>query len=85
MRRSLGLPPGHILVADDGPDEGPSLIWQCGYEDEGQLAAAEGALIGNPEYEEARGRLGTLVSRVELELYISDEEEAPDEVVEGEA
>ena len=75
VRASLGIPPGHTLLADADPDEGPTLIWQCVYEDEGQLAAAEGALMGDETYEAARSTLSRLAVRVELELYVSDEEE----------
>lgn len=72
LRSGVGVPPGQILVADDGPEGGPTLIWQCGYVDEGEMGMAEAALIGNAEYERARERLGALVTRVELELYIDD-------------
>lgn len=74
IRKDLGLPPGHILIADDGPQQGPVVVWQCGYEDESQMGMAETRLIGNPEYEEARTTLAGLVSQVEVELYLIDED-----------
>lgn len=76
VRRTVGIPPGHILVADPAPDEGPTLVWQCGYADESELGAADATLIGNAEYEAARERLNALVTRVELELYMTDEEDS---------
>ncbi len=75
VRSELGLPPGKILLADSGLEEGPSLIWQCSYEDESHMAAVEVSLIGNSEYEAARNRVSGLATRVELELYTFDEEE----------
>ncbi|GEM_PF-6218400 len=72
-RVSLGLPAGHILVADPAPEDGPAIIWQCGYESETELAIAESAIAGSPEYGAARDRLGSLVERIEIELYASDE------------
>lgn len=75
IRRTVGIPPGHILVADPAPEEGPTLVWQCGYTDESELGTADARLIGNEEYEAARERLNTLVTRVELELYMTDEED----------
>ncbi len=72
IRGQVGVPAGQILVADDGPEGGPALIWQCGYADEGEMGMAEAALIGHAEYEAAREELGTLVIRVELELYMND-------------
>ncbi len=72
IRSQVGVPAGQILVADDGPEGGPALIWQCGYADEGEMGMAEAALIGHAEYEAAREELGTLVIRVELELYMND-------------
>lgn len=75
FRTEAGMPPGHILVSDDTPAGGPTVVWQCGYEDEGQMGLADTQLIGNEGYEAARLRLAGLVQRVELELYTSDEEE----------
>ncbi len=74
IRTQAGVPAGQILVADDGPEGGPTLIWQCGYANEGEMGMAEAALIGHAEYEAAREELGTLVIRVELELYMGDVE-----------
>lgn len=74
-RVEAGMPPGHILVSDDTPAGGPTVVWQCGYEDEGQMGMADTQLIGHAEYEAARERLASLVQRVELELYTSDDEE----------
>jgi len=73
IRGEAGVPPGQILLADP-PDEGPAIIWQCGYADESELGAADAALIGSAEYEKARGHLSALVNRVELELYMIDED-----------
>ena len=75
FRTEAGMPPGHILLSDDTPSGGPTVVWQCGYEDEGQMGLADARLIGNADYEAARERLSSLVQRVELELYTSDEEE----------
>jgi hypothetical protein len=75
FRTEAGMPPGHILLSDDTPSGGPTVVWQCGYEDEGQMGLADAQLIGNAEYEAARERLASLVQRVELELYTSDDEE----------
>ncbi|MGH2442363.1 MAG: hypothetical protein ACRDFX_04275 [Chloroflexota bacterium] len=69
LRRNNGMPPGHILLADCEPDEGPCVVWQCGYVDEAQLGLGESQLIGNEEYEAARQRLTELEPRVEIELY----------------
>jgi hypothetical protein len=73
LRQELGLPPGFVLIADPPPDDGPAMIWQCGYEDESEMGLAEAKLIGNTDYESARSRLAALAMRVELELYMSDE------------
>lgn len=75
FRTQAGMPPGHILLSDDTPAGGPTVVWQCGYEDEGEMGLADAQLIGNTEYEAARARLAALVERVELELYTSDDEE----------
>jgi hypothetical protein len=77
VRSRSGLPPGHILLADSDVDEGPSVVWQCSYEDETQMSSVEVALIGDPDYEAARERVGALASRVELELYTYIGEEVP--------
>jgi hypothetical protein len=76
VRVELGLPPGHILVADPGPPEVPALVWQCIYEDESAMAAATAKLIGNAGYEAIRERLRALTLKVELELYTADEDGA---------
>lgn len=75
FRAAAGMPPGRILVADDAPAGGPTVVWQCAYEDEGEMGLADVKLIGNAPYESARERLSALVERVELELYTSDDEE----------
>ena len=75
IREEMRLPAGRILVADPIPDEGPGLIWQCGYDDESDMAQSSSALIGNERYEAARALLGSLCSRVELELYMTIDEE----------
>jgi hypothetical protein len=79
IRSQLGLPGGHILLADPTPDS-PTLVWQCGYEDETEMGLTEARLIGNAEYEAARNRLGELAARVELEIYMADEAESAGQV-----
>jgi hypothetical protein len=73
LREARGLPAGYIFVADPVPDECPAVIWQCGYNDDTEMGMAEAQLLGNAEYEEARKRLSALVTRIELEIYASDE------------
>jgi hypothetical protein len=73
IRRDQGVPGGKILLADEGSDDAPEIVWQCGYADEAELGLAETRLIGNPAYEEVRGRLRDLGTRVVLELYTVDE------------
>jgi|SRR5579875_2035299 len=73
LRQEAGVPSGTILIADED-DDGPDLIWQCGYEDEGQLGMAEAVLLGNPDYEKARADLAALVSKAELGIYIADDQ-----------
>ncbi|HEV3310953.1 MAG TPA: hypothetical protein VG815_10600 [Chloroflexota bacterium] len=73
VRMSLGLPAGHILVADPPPDDAPALVWQCGYENESMLAVAEATIAGSTDYAAGRDRLSALVSRTEIELYTADE------------
>jgi hypothetical protein len=75
VRGHLGLPVGHILVADPVPDDSPAVVWQCGYESETQLAMAEAAIGNSAEYHDARDRLGALTENVEIELYTIDEVE----------
>lgn len=75
LRSLVGAPGGHILIADPPPDDGPALVWQCAYEDESEMAHAEAAIAGNADYSAARERLGGLVSRIELEIYASDEDD----------
>lgn len=79
FRIEAGMPPGLILLSDDTPSGGPTVVWQCSYEDEGEMGLTDVRLIGNEAYETARARLSSLVQRVELELYTSD-----DDVEEGE-
>lgn len=74
VRDRLGLPTGLILIADASPEEGPALIWQCGYEDENEMVRVTEALMGNADYEAARDRLGALTERAEMELYVTDED-----------
>jgi hypothetical protein len=78
VRGNLGLPVGHILVADPIPDDSPAIVWQCGYESETQLALAEAAIGNSAEYHAARDRLGDLTENVEIELYTIDEVEVTD-------
>lgn len=81
LRRQLNLPPGRILIADPAPEGTPAVVWQCAYEDEGLMGSAEAAVMGHADYEAARGRLATLAVRVEVELFMTDDEEdGPDEV-----
>lgn len=75
IREGLGVPGGHILIADPPPDDGPCLVWQCAYSDEGELGYVETKLVGHAGYEEARERVAPLVTRVELELYTIDGDE----------
>jgi hypothetical protein len=77
VRDRLGLPPGHILVADETVEESPGLIWQCAYADEGELATATNTLMGEADYEATRDQLAQLAVRIELELYTMDEEGEP--------
>jgi hypothetical protein len=74
IREAMGLPPGVILIPDASPDDEPMLAWQCGYEDESEMGAVEQALLGSDEYRDNRNRLADLVTRVEMELYVTDEE-----------
>lgn len=73
-REARGIPSGHIFVADPVPDDGPAVISQCGYDDDTQMGMAESQLLGDPEYEQARVRLGELAVRIEWEIYTGDEE-----------
>jgi hypothetical protein len=75
FRTEAGMPPGQILLSDATPSGGPTVVWQCGYEDEGEMGLADARLIGNAEYEAARQLLASLVQRVELELYTTDDDE----------
>jgi hypothetical protein len=75
IRSAVNVPPGHILLADETPSGAPTVVWQCAYEDEGEMGLADARLIGNVDYEAARERLAQLVDRVELELYTSDDGE----------
>lgn len=72
-REEMGVPPGQILLADDGDDGAPCLLWQCLYDDEAEMGAAETHLLGHEAYEEARRRLGEIGGRVEIEIYVVDE------------
>ncbi|HZU11552.1 MAG TPA: hypothetical protein VFB58_01830 [Chloroflexota bacterium] len=72
LRARLDLPEGRSLIADPVPDEGPAVVWQCGYDDEGQMGLAEARLMGSEEYASARERINALVERVVLELYSAD-------------
>lgn len=73
VRQSLQLPPGRILIADPVVDDAPAVVWQCVYDDEGDLGEVEARLIGNETYEEARHHVADIVQRIELELYTADE------------
>ena len=79
VRGDLGLPVGHILVADPVPEDSPAIVWQCGYESETQLALAEAAIGNSAEYHGARDRLGALTENVEIELYTIDEIEVEEQ------
>lgn len=68
VRRQLGLPTGHIMVADPPPEDGPTIVWQGSYESEHSLAPAEAAISGNGEYSVARDLLSAVVVRTELAL-----------------
>lgn len=70
IRSDHGVPPGHLLIPDG--EDGPSLVWQCGYQSEAEMGSAETQLLGNEAYEEARSRLGALSTRVEFEVYMAD-------------
>lgn len=77
-REHLGLPPGYILLADPDLDASPTVVWQCGYENEDVMATVTTSLIGNEEYEAGRARLAELVDRVELEIYTVEEDAGQD-------
>src|ERR1019366_8430788 len=74
VRRHLGLPGGGILVADPVPEDGPTLVWQCGYESDQALAWAETAISASEEYSALRDQLSAIVARIEIELYTADED-----------
>lgn len=74
VREALGIPAGHILIADEPPEEGPGVVWQCAYADEAEMGLVETRLVGNPDYEAARARVPALITSVELELYTVDAE-----------
>jgi hypothetical protein len=74
IRDEMGLPPGVILLPDSAPGDEPMLAWQCGYEDETEMSSSEQALLGSDNYRTVRNRLGELVTRVEMELYVSDDQ-----------
>ena len=73
IREEMGLPRGVILIPDSSPDDEPMLAWQCGYEDESEMGTIEQSLLGSDAYREVRNRLGDLVTRAEMELYVTDE------------
>jgi hypothetical protein len=73
IRESLGVSAGIILIPDDPSEDEPLLVWQSSYEDESQLAGTEQLLIGSEEYKAARDHLGSLIARVDLDLFVSDE------------
>lgn len=75
VRKQLGLPSGHILIADDSAEGRPRMVWQCGYRDESEMGMVETRLIGNPDYESARTQLVELATQVEVELYLIDDED----------
>ncbi len=75
IRQAAGMPAGRILLSDATPSGGPTVVWQCAYDDEGDMGLADAHLIGQADYEAARERLSGLVQRVELELYTSDDPE----------
>jgi hypothetical protein len=74
LRQHMGIAVGAILIPDETPAERPALVWQCGYADEDEMSASESALLGSEAYEAARHRMSEVVTRVEMELYISDDE-----------
>lgn len=74
VRGALGIAKGKILVADPPLDEGPAIVWQCLYESEHALAVAEAAITGSSEYAAPRNKLSEIVSRIEIELYTTDED-----------
>lgn len=75
IREQLEIAPGVILVPDAMPADEPMLAWQCGYQNEAEMGNAEQALLGSEEYETVRNRLAGLVTRVEMELFVVDDEE----------
>lgn len=74
MRIGLGLPSGLTLIADPVPDDGPAVLWQCGYQSETELARAESAIPASPEYGEASGVVRELATLIEIELYTAEDE-----------
>ena len=74
LRTALDLPPGRILVADPVTEDAPAVVWQCVYDDEGDLGEVEARLIGNTQYEDARRQVADIAQRIELELYTADED-----------
>ncbi|HEX8919428.1 MAG TPA: hypothetical protein VF898_13060 [Chloroflexota bacterium] len=73
LRRTHGIPPGDIMVADVEADDGPSVVWQCGYENEEVMSGLTTRLMGNEAYEAARERLASLMERAEIEMYTLEE------------
>jgi hypothetical protein len=74
LRQRMGVAVGAILIPDEAPTEEPAIVWQCGYADEDEMSASESALLGSKDYEAARHHMSAIVKRVEMQLYISDDE-----------
>jgi hypothetical protein len=67
IRVALGLPPGRIMVRQEG--EGPLVRWECTFADAAAYAADRKARAGNPDFEASRKEMLALLERFERQVY----------------
>jgi hypothetical protein len=61
----LGLPRGRVMRRAGGSADQPDVLWECEYASVSALDQALKAAVANPEFEEARKYMGTLILKGE--------------------
>jgi hypothetical protein len=61
----LGLPGGRVLRRAGSSSDQPDVMWECEYSSAAALDQALKSAQGNPEFEEARKYMGTLILKGE--------------------
>lgn len=69
IRRSLGLPPGEILIGEEVESGAQSVHWECAFDSEKAQQADMDARAASPDFADIRQTMRPLVDRFERRIY----------------